>query len=100
MTSSHAPAPPAVRESFILIVDDHPLVRHGLASLVGPQSDLAVCGEAATADQALKQIAILMPDLAIVDISLKNGMNGLDLIKILAARHSGLLMLVLSTHHE
>jgi DNA-binding NarL/FixJ family response regulator len=99
MTSSTAPAPPAVRKSFILIVDDHPLVRHGLASLIGPQSDLAVCGEAATPAEALSAIQRLRPDLAIVDLSLGDD-DGLDLVKTIAARHRDVPVLICSMHKE
>ena len=64
----------------ILIVDDHPLIREGVAALVSRQSDMEVCGEAADVSEALAQIALLKPDLVILDISLKAG-TGLDVIK-------------------
>jgi DNA-binding NarL/FixJ family response regulator len=99
MTSANAPAPPAVRKSFILIVDDHPLVRHGLASLIGPQADLAVCGEAATPAEALAAVERLRPDLAIVDLTLGDA-DGLDLVKTIAARHRNVSVLVCSMHKE
>ena len=99
MTSSTAPAPPAVRKSFILIVDDHPLVRHGLASLIGPQSDLAVCGEATTPAEALAAIQRLRPDLAVIDLTLGDA-DGLDLVKTIAARHRDVAVLVCSMHPE
>ena len=92
-------APPAVRKSFILIVDDHPLVRHGLASLIGPQSDLAVCGEATTPAEALAAIQRLRPDLAVIDLTLGDA-DGLDLVKTIAARHRDVAVLVCSMHPE
>jgi DNA-binding NarL/FixJ family response regulator len=64
----------------ILIVDDHPLIREGVAALLGRQSDMEVCGEASDVSEAMAQIALLKPDLVILDISLKAG-TGLDVIK-------------------
>ncbi|HXC35251.1 MAG TPA: response regulator transcription factor, partial [Candidatus Acidoferrales bacterium] len=61
----------------ILIVDDHPMMRQGLAQLIGAEPDLAVCGEAEDAGRALDAAGILKPDLVLVDISLP-GKNGLE----------------------
>ena len=68
------------RKSRILIVDDHPAVREGLAWRMAGLPDMEICGEAADVEQALQQCSALRPDLAIVDLSLKRG-DGLDLIK-------------------
>ena len=67
--------------SKILIVDDHPLMRKGLALSLNAEPDLTVCGQAANAEEALSALEELDPDLAIVDISLP-GMGGLELIKL------------------
>ena len=83
----------------ILIVDDHPLVRAGLAQLIGDCPDLEVCGEAADMAEALKQIDAVKPDLAIIDLSLAGG-SGLDLIERIRARDKNVLMLVASMHDE
>ena len=83
----------------VLIVDDHPAVREGLAILISRQPDLTVCGEAADIPQAVKLIASLRPDIVIVDISLKNG-NGIDLIKRIKARGKSTRMLVWSMYSE
>jgi len=83
----------------ILIVDDHPLVRAGIAQLIGDCPDLAVCGEAANMAEALRQIDISPPDLAIIDLSLAGG-SGLDLIEHIKARNLNILMLVASMHDE
>jgi DNA-binding NarL/FixJ family response regulator len=83
----------------ILIVDDHPLVRTGFAQLIGDCPDLEVCGEAADMAEALKQIEITRPDLAIIDLSLAGG-SGLDLIERVRARNKDILMLVASMHDE
>ena len=64
----------------ILIVDDHPIVREGLAARIARQPDLCVCGEAEDVADALELVKSTQPDLVIVDLSLKSG-QGLDLIK-------------------
>ena len=83
----------------ILIVDDHPMMRQGLAQLIDNEGDLTVCGEADTAGQALTAVGAQTPDLVIADISLPDK-NGLELIKDLQAMHSGLPVLVVSMHDE
>lgn len=92
------PAPNG-RKRTVLIVDDHPLLRDGLAKVINQQSDLAVCGEAADARAGLAAVAKLRPDVAIVDLTMDEG-NGLDLIKDLHLRQPDLPVLVLSMHHE
>jgi len=83
----------------ILIVDDHPLVRTGLAQLIGDCPDLEVCGEAGDMAEALHKVDELDPDLAIIDLSLAGG-SGLDLIEHIKSRDKGTLMLVASMHDE
>lgn len=83
----------------ILIVDDHPLVREGLADLVNKEKDLVVCGQAEDAYQAMEAIRELKPDMAIVDISLKET-SGLELIKDIKIQHPGMPVLTLSMHEE
>jgi len=83
----------------ILLVDDHPLVREGLANLINQQPDLEVCGEAANEPQALELISTVQPGVAIVDISLENG-SGIELIKSIKALHPAVKVLVLSMHDE
>lgn len=83
----------------ILLVDDHAVVRDGLRQLLEGEPDLAVCGEAGSAEQALEVAAQTHPDLAIVDISL-GGANGIELIKNLKALEPDLRILVLSMHDE
>src|SRR5690349_16983410 len=89
---------PAARKA-IFIVDDHPMMREGLAQLIGQEKDLSVCGEADDAPQALEQIEKLKPDLALLDITLRSS-NGLELIKDLQIRVPGLPILVISMHDE
>lgn len=83
----------------VFLVDDHPLVRESLASLVSHQPDLSVCGEADRPGPALAAIASLKPDVAIVDLSLGDG-SGLDLIRDLRRMHPEVAILVLSMHDE
>ncbi|MGA2245245.1 MAG: response regulator transcription factor [Verrucomicrobiota bacterium] len=91
--------PPAKQKGKIFIVDDHPLVREWLTSLINRQSGLAVCGEAANAPEAMQKLADSQPDVAVVDISLK-GPSGIELIKELKQRFPEILVLVLSMHEE
>jgi len=83
----------------IFLVDDHPVLRHGLARLIDSEPDLSICGEAETADDALAAIESLKPNLAVVDLSLQ-GKPGLDLIKQLTTRSPDTRVLVLSMHEE
>ena len=83
----------------IYLVDDHPLVRSGLATLIREQSDMAIIGEADDAQSALESFKSNLPDIALVDISLK-GMDGLELIKHAKSRFPALNILVLSMHDE
>ena len=85
--------------SRILVVDDHPMMRQGLAQLIANEPDLVVCCEADTAHQALQAIAQGKPDLALVDISLPDK-NGLELIKDIHAMYPALPVLVVSMHGE
>ena len=80
----------------ILIVDASPLLRRGLAALIGAEPDLAVCAEAATAQEALDAIAAAGPALVIADFSFEDGL-GLDLVRQIRARHDGLPVLMMST---
>ena len=83
----------------ILIVDDHPVVREGLAMLIARQPDLEVCGEAADVPEAVRQASATSPDVAVIDIGLQTG-NGLDLIRRLKARNERLRILVWSMFGE
>ena len=90
------PSPCCIR---ILIVDDHPMMREGLRTLISREHDLAVCGEAETAGQALEAVANLKPDLVLADISLP-GRNGVELIKDIRSLQPAVLILVISMHDE
>src|ERR1700678_2905019 len=87
------------QKKTVFVVDDHPLLRQGLALLVNREQDLMVCGEAEEAQTAMKEIAAKKPDILIVDISL-NGPDGLDLLKNLRTLYPNLPVLILSMHDE
>jgi DNA-binding NarL/FixJ family response regulator len=80
-------------------VDDHPLIREGLAAQIAAQPNLHLCGEAEDMAEALSRVVAAAPDLVIVDISLKSG-NGIDLVKRLKAKDPSLVILVWSMHPE
>ena len=83
----------------VFVVDDHPIVRGGLAQLINREADLQVCGEAADAATAFDGIETLKPDVAVVDLSL-NGPDGLELVKNLRSRQIAVPIVILSMHDE
>jgi len=93
----NSPASPAKKR--ILIVDDHPMMRQGLAQLVGNEPDLMVCCEAENASQAMEIVSKTRPDLVLADIALPDK-SGLELIKDIQAIRPGLAVLVISMHDE
>ena len=86
-------------KSRILIVDDHPIVRQGLAQILNLQADMRLCCEASDAKEALAAMRHCHHDLAIVDISLQ-GVSGFSLISNLTALYPGFPILVMSMHEE
>src|SRR3974390_296734 len=96
--NSHPPNA-ASQNKTVFLVDDHPLVREWLMNLIQQQPDLRVCGEAESGLQAREAIARMRPDVAIVDISLKDS-SGLELIKDLRQTCPQVAVLVLSMHEE
>jgi DNA-binding NtrC family response regulator len=84
------------RRNKIFLIDDHPIVRQGLALLINREVDLVVCGDAEGAPSALTALETAEPDLVIVDISL-NGPDGLDLLKTIRLKDPHVPVLVLST---
>ncbi|HZP59021.1 MAG TPA: response regulator transcription factor [Opitutaceae bacterium] len=83
----------------VLLVDDHPITREGIAMLINQEGNLTVCGEADSAPQALELVNQLSPDLAVIDISLK-AMSGIELMKNIKALKPDLPVLVMSMHDE
>src|SRR6267378_3118256 len=83
----------------ILLVDDHAVVRFGIAQLINRQTDLVVCGEEEDASKAMNSISKLKPNLVIADISLKDS-SGLELMRNIKAQYPKLPVLVVSAHDE
>ena len=83
----------------VLIVDDHPVFRHGITALINAEADLVVCGEASSSPFALDAMRKLQPDIVLLDISLP-GTNGIELIKFMKSEQPKLPLLVLSMHDE
>ena len=83
----------------VLVVDDHPIVREGLADLINREEDLEVCGCAKDIPQTIEAIKKLDPDVVTVDISLEDA-SGLELIKDIKTQFPGLPLLALSMHPE
>jgi DNA-binding NarL/FixJ family response regulator len=83
----------------VLLVDDHPIVRQGLALLIDREADLFVCGEADGAHSAFHAMETLRPDIVLLDISL-NGPDGLEVLKEIRMKSGSLPVLILSMHDE
>src|SRR6476661_3372167 len=90
----------ALRESVkIVVVDDHPLFRHGLIQLLNSDDGFAVCGEASGAGEGMDVIRKVKPHLVIADLGLK-GTNGIELTKMIVAEFPTLPVMILSMHDE
>lgn len=83
----------------VILVDDHPIMRHGLAQLIRAEEGLDVIGEAGNAREGLDVVGKLKPDLAVIDLTLPDK-NGLELVKDIRAMHPATQCLVLSMHDE
>ncbi|MFZ0521686.1 MAG: response regulator transcription factor [Candidatus Acidiferrales bacterium] len=97
--ASKAQLAPEIKRFRVLLVDDHPIVRQGLALLIDREADLLVCGEAEGAHSAFHAIATLRPDIVLLDISL-SGPDGLDVLKEIRVKSANLPVLMLSMHDE
>src|SRR6266576_5370662 len=87
------------KRTRVLLVDDHAVVRFGIAQLINRQTDLVVCGEEEDASCAMNAINTLKPDLVIADISLKDS-SGLELMRNIKAQYPRLPVLVVSGYDE
>jgi DNA-binding NarL/FixJ family response regulator len=88
-----------MKASRIVLIDDHPIMRHGLAQLIKMEASLEVCGEAGNAAEGLATVGKLKPDLAVIDLTLPDK-NGLELLKDIRAMYPGTQCIVLSMHDE
>lgn len=84
----------------VFVVDDHPIMRQGLAQLIDQEEDLVFAGECGDATEALALIDKVKPDLIIGDISLKGSLSGIDLTKSIVADHPKIPVLIISMHDE
>lgn len=86
-------------DARIIIVDDHPLIREGIAQALTRQGGWTICGETGRISKAMQLVDTSKPDLVLIDISLEDG-SGLDLIELLAKRHPNLPIVVITMHDE
>ncbi len=99
MTANTATRAGTKNKTQVVLVDDHPIVRKGIAELINSEPDLEVCGEASTMQEAMSLVTKLKPGLLIVDISL-DGNNGVELMKNLSGRPGAPPILAYSMHDE
>lgn len=92
-------ASPSNNVSRVLLVDDHEIVRSGLADLLDSESDLLVCGQASGAPEAMTLLRETHPHIVIVDLSLDDG-SGIDLVKNVKASDPTVKMIVFSMHDD
>jgi len=83
----------------LIIIDDHPIFRHGITQLLCDLPGVTICGEAENARTALDVMRRLQPDLALVDVAMP-GADGIELIKLMLAEQPKLIILVVSMHDE
>jgi DNA-binding NarL/FixJ family response regulator len=96
---AQAKQPAKAGKTRVLLVDDHAVVRFGIAQLINRQPDMIVCGEEEDASRAMTSISTLKPDLVIADLSLKES-SGLELMRNIKAQYPSLPILVVSAHDE
>jgi DNA-binding NarL/FixJ family response regulator len=94
-----SPSAPVSSRRRVLVVDDHPFMRAGLAQLINRQADLEVCGEAGNTAEAMRAVAQLRPDLVLSDLTMGDR-GGLEFIKDLQAAGQSPPVLVVSMHDE
>lgn len=85
--------------THILLVDDHPAIREALASVIGMQDDMEVCGEARSAEEAISAIIQLQPDAAVIDVSLSD-VHGIDFVQFIRSEYPSIKIVVFSIYDE
>jgi DNA-binding NarL/FixJ family response regulator len=98
-TQKKPEAKPQEQRQKVFVVDDHPVLRQGLARLINDQADLTMCGEADSPVEAMRLLPVAKPDVVIVDLTLRGG-DGLELCKQIRDRFTSLPILVVSMHDE
>jgi DNA-binding NarL/FixJ family response regulator len=81
----------------VLVVDDHPVLRHGVAAILENQTDMMMVGEAREGSEAIERFHALRPDVTLMDLQMP-GMNGVDAIVAIRAEHPGARIIVLTTY--
>jgi len=94
-----SPDPSKKTKLRVFLVDDHPLVRKGIADCIADEPGMAVCGQAGTVAETLEGVARAKPDLVLVDIAIPGG-DGIELTKELKTRHPSVQVLILSMYDE
>ena len=92
-------SPVATVSKRLLVVDDHPVFRHGICQFLSQFSDVAICGEASNARLALEAMRQHKPEVVLLDVSMP-GTNGIELIKHMLAEQPWLIILIISMHDE
>ena len=82
----------------ILLIDDHAVIRDGLRLIIGTQPDMVVVGEAVDGREALVLVAVLDPDVIIMDISMPK-LNGIEATRLICSRTPSTKVVILSMHH-
>ena len=98
MTTQECPSTAQMR-SRVLVVDDHPMTRYGIARLIEQEPDLVVCGEAENVSRGLAAVRELKPHVVLADLTMPDG-EGLELIKNVRSLHPEVAVLVVSMHDE
>lgn len=96
--TSHG-SPPAAVSKRLLVVDDHPVFRHGICQFLSQFTEVTVCCEVANAQHALEAMRLHKPEVALLDVSMP-GTNGIELIKHMLAEQPGIIILIISMHDE
>jgi len=81
----------------VLVVDDHPVLRDGVAAILGNQADMTLAGEARDGSEAIERFRALRPDVTLMDLQMP-GMNGVAAITAIRAEHPGARIIVLTTY--
>lgn len=83
----------------VFVVDDHEIVRRGIADMIDAEHDLEVVGEASTAQQALSRVAATLPDVVVLDVRLPDG-SGIDVCRSILSAHPGVKCLMLTAYDD
>jgi len=93
------PAAPVAPRRRIMLVEDHPILRLGLAQLIGKEADLEICGEAGNPAEAMTLLDRVVPDLLLTDMNMP-GRSGMEFVRDIRARFPDLAILILSMNGE